>query len=409
MVLAVKQQSILARINGVCAAALVADNVNDLLEGALNDILELMRATRGSIFLLDAGDKLVLQVSRGLKTDEQMLLVKRMGEGIVGHVAQLKMPVLVDDIGRDKRFGDLKPRRSYRSPSFICAPLLIKDRLIGVINISDKTTHQKFNKNELKVLDFLSSQIALNFERLMLNSQLGRTNQEAARLKKEVVLHERLASLGKLAGGIAHEFNNPLDGVMRYTNLSLEHLDEDNEVVREYLLEARQGLRRMANIVKSLLACARNTSTAGLVDVNNCVEQCLKELRGDFAHKNITVTRRLQEGLAPLDDRGLERVVSNIIRNAADAIDREGTIAILTAMEGDMVKIQVSDSGKGIPKQNIAKIFEPFFTTKGMEEGCGLGLTIVSEIVRLYDGKIEIESAPSKGTIFTVFLPAGHS
>ncbi|MDE2027876.1 MAG: ATP-binding protein, partial [Candidatus Omnitrophica bacterium] len=124
-----------------------------------------------------------------------------------------------------------------------------------------------------------------------------------------------------------------------------------------------------------------------------------------FLHKNITVTRRLQEHLPPMTDRGLERIVFNIIRNAIDAIDGKGAIEIATSMQGAMLKIQVSDSGRGIPQQNIDKIFEPFFTTKGMEEGCGLGLTIVSEVVRLYDGKIQIESAPSKGTTFTVLLP----
>ncbi|MDE2222722.1 MAG: GAF domain-containing protein [Candidatus Omnitrophica bacterium] len=402
-----KEQKILVRINSVCTSALSAESVKELLEGSLKDILELFRASRGSIFLLEPGsDHLVLQACQGLARDEQIKISKRLGEGVMGRVAQSKTPILVEDISNDKRFANFKSRRSYQSPSFICSPLMTKDKLIGVINISDKTSRKKFNRNELKVLDFLSSQIALNYERLMLKNQLGLTNQEAARLKKEVVLHERLASLGKLAGGIAHEFNNPLDGVIRYTNLSLEHLDENNEVVREYLLEARQGLKRMANIVKSLLDCARNTaSSTTQVDVNFCIEQTLKELRSSFLHKNITVTRRLQEHLPPMTDRGLERIVFNIIRNAIDAIDGKGAIEIATSMQGAMLKIQVSDSGRGIPQQNIDKIFEPFFTTKGMEEGCGLGLTIVSEVVRLYDGKIQIESAPSKGTTFTVLLP----
>src|SRR5439155_23160009 len=127
-----------------------------------------------------------------------------------------------------------------------------------------------------------STQIALNHRRVqlyqkfknlvkeskVLKTELGKSSAEAKNLKKQIVVQEKLASIGKLAGGIAHEFNNPLDGVIRYTNLSLEHLSMEEEVVRGYLLEIKQGLNRMANIVKSLLACSRNaTPSMRTIDV----------------------------------------------------------------------------------------------------------------------------------------------
>ena len=286
-------QDLLAQINNICILGSDTPSTEDLLENSLRGILELFNAQRGSIFLLNAGGKeLVLKTALGMKVDEQKRMVKRLGEGIVGKVAELKEPLLVGDIAADKRFKNYQSRRSYNSPSFICSPLLIKDKLIGVINIADKQSGKPFGREELQLLDFLSSQVALNYQRTTitqklttilqesehLKDQLGKSSQEASYLKKQIQMQERLASLGKLAGGIAHEFNNPLDGVIRYTTLCLDHAQND-EVLREYLLEIKEGLKRMANIVKNLLACARNsTPTMRKVDINKTIEQALKEL-----------------------------------------------------------------------------------------------------------------------------------
>ena len=238
-----------------------------------------------------------------------------------------------------------------------------------------------------------------------LKDELGKTNLEADTLKKQIVLHEKLASLGKLAGGIAHEFNNPLDGVIRYTNLCLEQA-KDNEVLRSYLLEIKQGLNRMANIVRSLLACARNSyPSMQKIDIKDAVEEAVRSVHPDTYHRNIAISTDLMDHLPPIMDFGIERILSNLIRNAIDAIDHDGKIKIATASENGSLVLKISDSGCGIPQDAMEKIFEPFFTTKEMDKGCGLGLTIVQEIVKHYNGKIEVESMPQKGTLFTVTLP----
>ena len=344
-----------------------------------------------------------------MKIDEQKRVVKRLGQGIVGKVAERKEPLLVSDISKDKRFQNYKSRPSYQSPSFICSPLMIKDKLIGVINIADKRSRKPFTQEELQLLDFLSNQIALNYQRTLLTQhlehQLGKSSQETHNLKKQVKMQERLASLGKLAGGIAHEFNNPLDGVMRYTNLCLDHTHED-EVLREYLMEIKQGLKRMANIVKNLLACARNSPpTMQKVDLNHTIDQVLQDLDPYLVQKNIKLAKHFAHDLPQITDLGIERIVSNLVKNAIDAIEQEGTIEVSTALEKHMIKIQISDSGQGIPKEDLDKIFEPFYTTKDIDKGCGLGLTIVSEIVRYYNGKIDVRSKMNHETVFTVLLP----
>ena len=106
-----------------------------------------------------------------------------------------------------------------------------------------------------------------------------------------------------------------------------------------------------------------------------------------------------------MTDLGIERIATNLLKNAVDAIDQEGTIEIATSIDKHTLTIQVRDSGKGIPDEDLDKIFEPFFTTKDIDKGCGLGLTIVNEIVAYYNGKVIVESAVNHGTSFTITLP----
>lgn len=411
------------RVSDVCAVVTAALNEQDFLQQSLEKTLQLFGAGRGSIFLLEENGKdLVLKVAQGMRRGDEEIMIKRLGEGIVGHVARRKLPIFVDDIENDVRFHAFKARKSYRTPSFICAPLMIKDKLVGVINISDKESGLRFDKNEMQLLDFLASQIALNHKRIQLyqkfksivketqdlKNQLGQSNEEARHLKKQVVINERLATLGKLAGGIAHEFNNPLDGVMRYTNLCLEHI-RDDEVLRGYLLEMKHGLNRMAGIVKNLLDCSRNSAPASeWIDFKKALESSLAGIQAEINCRHITVEQKIAEDLPLIADLGLERILINLLRNAVDAIADRGTITVEAKCQNNMLHIKVCDTGVGIPPEETEKIFEPFYTTKSVNKGCGLGLTIVAEIVKSYNGSIHVESRPGQETAFFVNLPAAR-
>ena len=408
------------KVSEICATVNAVTNARELLEVSLKKTMALFGANRGSIFMLkENGKDLILKIAQGMALNEQEKLIKRIGEGVVGRVAALKKPVVVENIAKDRRFKGFKSRNSYRTSSFICAPLLIKDKLIGVINITDKKCGSRFKPKDMQLLDFLTSQIALNYRRIQLyhkfkmaiketktlKSELGRSSQETSYLKKQIILQEKLASIGKLAGGIAHEFNNPLDGVMRYTNLCLEQV-KDQEVLCGYLFEIKHGLDRMANIVKSLLACSRNLPPLkDKVNPNLVIDQALQSLQTEIYHKNIKIEKNLTDPLPEIGDLGLERVILNVLRNAVDAVTHQGQIKVTTAYNNGSLAIEIHDNGCGIPADNIEKIFEPFFTTKDMDKGCGLGLTIVSEIVKSYNGQINVESSIGQGTIFTIHIP----
>ncbi len=233
---------------------------------------------------------------------------------------------------------------------------------------------------------------------------IGRDITELKRSGERLREASKLEAVGTMSLGIAHEFNNPLDGVMRYTNLSLEQVNDD--VVRGYLLEVKHGLNRMANIVKNLLACARSQSlSTERADFSEALDYALASLKAEIAHQNIAVEKKIQKGIPLIVDLGIEGILTNLLRNAVDAVDENGKITVQAKYTDSILTIMISDTGHGIPREDSEQIFEPFFTTKDMDKGCGLGLTIVAEIVKSYDGQIHMQSKPGKGTVFTVNLP----
>ena len=408
------------KIGEICNAANNVNSTDELLSVSLKKILNLFDAQRGSIFIFNEGTRhLELHTAIGMKIAEQKKMIKQMGQGIVGRVAESKQPIVVGDIANDERFSNFRKRKNYQTASFICVPLMTKDRLVGVINITDKHSGEDFTNEEMQILDFLSSQIALNYLRVQLyqnfetvvkekqdlKTRLGRSDQEAQYLKKQIHIQEKLATIGKLAGGIAHEFNNPLDGVMRYTNLCLEQT-KDNEVLRGYLLEIKHGLNRMANIVRNLLACSRNeTPQKERLEFSDSLQRVLAGLQMEISKKRINIHNDVEEGLPSLPDLGLERVLTNLIHNAIDAIKDSGSITIKARQNENTMEIVIQDTGVGIPSEHMEQIFDPFFTTKDLNKGCGLGLTIVGEVVKAYNGKINVHSSVNQGTTFFINIP----
>lgn len=414
------QSGIFQKVSGICSLANSILKTEELLDVSLRQMMGLFGANRGSIFIFDLSrNELILKASSGLRLSETNQLAKKLGQGIVGLVAKEKKPIIVDNIESDSRFENFKARKAYSSGAFICVPMILKDELIGVINVSDKITGNTFMDEELQLLDFLGSQLALNYQRIMLyakftdvmkesqalRDQLGESGREKEYLKRQVDIQDRLATIGKLAGGIAHEFNNPLDGVMRYTNLCLQYVPQE-DVAYGYLMEIQQGLRRMANIVKNLLACSRNEFIAtSRINIGAMIQRSLGVLKGEFESRGIELNLEIEKELPPIVDLGIERVFGNLVRNALDAIEKNGVMTISVQMDSQDLVLKVRDSGRGISAEMMDQIFEPFFTTKDIDKGCGLGLTIVGEVVKAYDGHIDVESRLNEGTEFTVRLP----
>jgi len=233
------------------------------------------------------------------------------------------------------------------------------------------------------------------------------------RLRKafmQITRTERLAALGQMAAGVAHEINNPLGGILLYSNLILEDLPGDDPS-RENLEKIADQTDRCKKIVQNLLDFARAPSgEMALLNINDLIIATLNLVKDQSMFHGIVIETMLGEGLPEVkgDKVRLEQAFLNLIINAADAMDGKGRLSIKAILSGTgHVKIFISDTGEGIDKGYIPHIFEPFFTTKDPGRGTGLGLSITYGIIRSHNGFIDVESDKGKGTTFIISLPIG--
>jgi signal transduction histidine kinase len=245
------------------------------------------------------------------------------------------------------------------------------------------------------------------------NSMIERIRQANEELKKtheKLVQSEKLASVGILAAGVAHEINNPL-GALFNCHYLLERDGGEPGLREKYLNFMREGLEKIENTVNKLLWMSRKAEHAPAdVNIRNTVESVysfveykLKKHRIDFVNETSDDLRII------IDLHDFQQMLLNLFINAIHAMKDGGVMKVRGDRNDSAVKIEIADSGCGIAQENIGKIFDPFFTTKPTGEGTGLGLWLTYEIVRSYNGEISVESEVGKGTAFTVIFPANQS
>jgi len=228
------------------------------------------------------------------------------------------------------------------------------------------------------------------------------------RLEEQLQHAEKMASVGLLAAGVAHEVNTPLAGISSYTQLLRGQLDESDP--RQLLLEKieKQSFRA-ARIVANLLNFSRSSGTEfDRIDVNKALLDVLSLIEHQLDGSRIRVRRELAADLPPVrgNENRIQQVFFNLILNARDAMPRGGWLTLVTYADVDTVVVEVRDTGHGIRREHIRRIYDPFFTTKGIGRGTGLGLSVSYGIVQEHGGAIFVESAPGQGTRFQVALPA---
>ena len=229
---------------------------------------------------------------------------------------------------------------------------------------------------------------------------------ELTRLKRRLHLAEYQASVGKLARGIAHELNNPLDGVLRYTHLALEQLTEDTPV-RDYLVHVKEGLDRMVRAVRAFLEFSRQAAAPAnrTADLNSLIEDVLLLVHHNAKFQQIRIVKQFEEALPPVVDGGIQYAIANVIKNAFGAMPRGGMLTISTRRDDGHVEVEMADTGSGIPAEIQPRIFDPFFSTKPIHQGVGLGLLIAKEVVERSGGSIAFTSTLGIGTTFQIRVP----
>jgi two-component system NtrC family sensor kinase len=244
---------------------------------------------------------------------------------------------------------------------------------------------------------------------------MASTLQERDRLLKEyartkIMESERLALIGQLAANVAHELNNPLQGIVTFSHLLMEKLPEDNDSITPSLERVVTQANRCRDIIRGLLDFSRQRKPdKTIVNLNSVLQECVRLVENQAIFHNIQIVQEFDPKLPRiiLDPSQLQQVILNLIINAAEAMEDGGVLTICTEhMAADhAVRISVSDTGCGIPEENMDKLFDPFFTTKEVGHGTGLGLAISYGIIREHGGYLEVASEVGSGTTFTVYLP----
>jgi len=227
--------------------------------------------------------------------------------------------------------------------------------------------------------------------------------------RSKIMESERLALIGQLSANVAHELNNPLQGIVTYSHLLLEELPQDDPA-RDSLEKIVIQANRSRDIIRGLLDFSRQRKPdKTLCDVTNVLKGCVSLLEKQALFHNVQIRSNLDEKLplTVIDPSQIERVFINMIVNAADAMDGNGKLDLATRFDpiANCIEVEFTDTGHGIAKENLDKIFDPFFTTKDTGHGVGLGLAISFGIIKEHKGTISVESEVGKGTIFIVRLP----
>ncbi|MBI2981985.1 MAG: PAS domain-containing protein [Deltaproteobacteria bacterium] len=229
-------------------------------------------------------------------------------------------------------------------------------------------------------------------------------------LQRQLVQSEKMAAIGMLAGGVAHEINNPLGGVLAFTQLLKSELAPENPA-QDDLKEIEEAAVRCKKIVSDLLSFSRPSAGRDRVpqDINGLVERVMPMLRLHLREAQVMIKTEYGKNLPPVlgDASRLQQVFMNLIRNAAEAMKEGGAVTIRTRLSPDSSSefaVEFEDTGHGINPQDLDHIFDPFFTTKG-HKGTGLGLSICDSIIHDHHGRIEVRSELGKGSLFRVLLP----
>lgn len=300
-----------------------------------------------------------------------------------------------------------------------------KESFIGALKIHDSYAREYRVKTRLGEILWIQDRGQIIYDKkgdikYIIGTFFNITDRKKAEeaLKKQstqLMQARKLASLGVLTAGVAHELNNPLNNISTSIQIVLEELEEDNiEFKRNRLLEVEKQVERARDIVRALLEFSREKALSfKRVQFKNLVEKATDFIKGQLPSE-ISINMEVPEDFeVNVDPKRIRQVLINLISNSLQAMTEGGVLTIKAweSREDDakMLYFQVQDTGHGISKQDVNKIFDPFFTTKDVGKGSGLGLSISHSIIEQHGGRIEVESVPEKGSKFTVILPSNDN
>jgi signal transduction histidine kinase len=301
--------------------------------------------------------------------------------------------------------------KKYVSPGFTegvqkqCAEIVVRGQRRGVTEVGygqkmPESDEGPFLKEERSLIDTIAHEVAIVIER-------REAEEEKARLQDQLRHADRLATIGKLAAGVAHELNEPLGNILGFAQLAAkspglpEQARKDIDKIAAASLHAREVIRKL------MLFARQAPSARSRINLNKVVEEGFTFFQSRCSSAGIELECRLQPDLPEIaaDPAQMTQVLINLVVNAIQAMPRGGTLRIETAGSQDLVSLIVKDTGIGMSREVLGKIFVPFFTTKDVNEGTGLGLPVIHGIITSHGGTISVDSTEGEGSRFEIRLP----
>ena len=418
----IEQQQLLLSLVQALNSTLVLSQV---LEQVLDAVMRITRAERGFLLLAEGGaDAAGLPVVSGLRVrvgrrrgtslaPEQMT---GLSTSVVRRAVETGETVATGNAVADPALGQAQSVILMDLRTIVCIPLrspradegeaTAAPRSVGAIYVDNQETSAPFSPDSLRTVEALARHAALAIENAMLFEREQKTIDELRHAQKQLLQSEKLATIGQMAAGIAHELNTPLTYIMG--NLELLEAQPSSPTQREMLTSIARGAERITSLAQSLLAFSRPAQEEPIpLSVNDVVERGLELCHYQILKGGVQLRKDLSPTLPRI--RGvpnqLETALINLVVNAIHAMEGGGVLRVATTVSDGHVEIAVADSGTGIPPEIQPTIFEPFFTTKAEGKGTGLGLSTVLMIVERHKGRIEFTSTPAEGTTFRITIP----
>ena len=389
-------------------------DIDDICEKIMETLFSYFkRINSGVILLIDdktGNSKCITARSRNSKKQ----IKSNYSRTIVNRVIREGRAVIMSDTSREDKDNLSDSMKAMRIKSVMCVPMICKSGIRGIIYVHSVNVAPGFRKEDLLLLSVLSSPAALAIENSLLYLKRKKVEEELVKAK-------RLESIGILAGGIAHDYNNLLTGILGNITLAQLYIKPGNKAFN-FLVSAEESSLRAKDLTQKLITFSRGGVPAkNTVPISGLLKNTTEIA---LSGSNINCEFAIPDDLwsVYIDEAQIVQAIHNLVINAVEAMPKGGTIRIVPRnleveeknshflKKGRYLKISIIDEGVGIPEEHLEKVFDPYFSTKemGMRKGTGLGLSICHSIIKKHKGHITVESEVGVGTAFHIFLPASE-
>ncbi|OAI29373.1 AAA family ATPase [Methylomonas koyamae] len=397
------------------AMALSAEiDLTQLMQKILAVVLESSGAQHAYL-LIGQGEELCIAAEQHAgkkrsiaKTHYSLNQAQGVCRAIVNYVHRTREKVVLRDAGSEGEFQNAPEVAAYGLRSILCLPVVKQTELIGLLYLENRLADGVFTPEKIGMTELLTAQAAISLENARLLEQTRQAYKQLQENQDHMLQMEKLSALGTLVGGVAHEINNPLMGLMNFVEFAAERSEDPKS--KHILQQAMQQIQRIKNIVSNMLVFMHNqTAQIGSCSLAEVLEQTLLLIGAELRKAGVEVRKELPAGLPNIgcSAESLQQILLNLLINARDALaGREQPVIEISATAAEkMLELTVTDNGPGISDEVQNRMFDPFFTTKPPGKGTGLGLSVTRRLVQDNGGSIAVESSIGQGCRIRLKFP----